>query len=271
MLPVGDDITLVAPDVAPDTSAGIGTSMAIAEVADALGSAVSSHGRILIVDDEPAILEMVAEYLSIQGFVVVTANSGLEALARLETEQPDAVLLDVRMPEIDGIETLRRIMARDQSVRVLMVSANDDLLLAKEAITLGAVDYLLKPIDFDYLSRILQQMTQGSVASDASGLMAAPVEPPSGPLAYYDLALAICRVTRALPAAAKRTVGRPLERLAIWLVRQGPGGERRKVLRQLNHMRSLARFAKDLGDISDDTHRQLESLLVRARRSVGGS
>jgi len=181
------------------------------------------RGTVLVVDDEPAIVALLSEYLDIQGFTVVTAGGGLEALGRLETDRPDAVLLDVRMPDMDGIETLKRIVARQTRVPVLMVSANDDLRLAKEAIALGAFDYILKPIDFGYLSRALEQMTRlpGLTAQEGT----ASSDP--GPLSPYHLALTVCRVTRAMSPASRRSVGIVLERIALGLVRRGPGGERR--------------------------------------------
>ncbi|HYB40351.1 MAG TPA: response regulator [Candidatus Methylomirabilis sp.] len=231
-----------------------------------------SPAKILVVDDDPAIVEIVGEYLNIQGLAVVSATSGIEALRRLELDRPDAVLLDVRMPEMDGIETLRRITALKTGVQVLMVSANDDLALAKEAIALGAVDFLLKPFDFGYLSRALDHITRRpSRANGAGSGDAAPAGGDSGPVSPYDLALAVCQTTRRMPPATRRVVGAALERIAVGLVRQGPGGERRRLIRQLTDLRNLLRFAKDLGEIADDVHRQLESQIVRTRRGLGSA
>lgn len=241
------------------------------ETVSALGLAESGLAKILVVDDEPAIIELVGEYLNIQGFGVVSATSGVEALARLATDRPDAILLDVRMPGMDGMETLKQIVALDSGVRVLMVSANDDVMLAKEAIALGAFDYILKPIDFDYLSRALDRMTRLQRAGMPGEAAAMSISADSGSLAPYDLALAVCQTTRRLPAATRRSVGAALERIALGLVREGPGGERRRLLRRLNSVRALLRFAKDLGDITDDTHRHLESAIVRVRRGIGTS
>src|SRR5262245_21460004 len=131
-------------------------------VDDARAASEPSRGTVLIVDDEPAIVALLGEFLDIQGYTAISAGGGLEALARLEADRPDAVLLDVRMPVIDGIETLRRIAALNTGVPVLMVSANDDVVLAKQAIALGAFDYILKPVDFNYLSRALERMIRGN-------------------------------------------------------------------------------------------------------------
>lgn len=229
------------------------------------------RARILVVDDDPIIRELFEDFLRIQGFDVVTANSGMEALAQLEGYHPDVILLDVRMPEMDGIETLKRIVARNPAVGVLMVSGNDDLILAKEAIALGAFDYILKPIDFGYLGRALEKMTRIDAPVIPVGGAAIVTNSDSDQLSSYDLALDVCRMTRAMSPPARRTVGLSIERIALRLVRQGPGGNRRRVFQQLNELRTLLRFAKDIGDITDDAHRQAESRLVRVRRALGAS
>jgi DNA-binding response OmpR family regulator len=227
------------------------------------------RARILVVDDERAIAELFEDYLRIQGFDVVTASSGMEALTRLEGDHPDVIILDVRMPEMDGIETLKRIVARNPAVGVLMVSGNDDVILAKEAIALGAFDYILKPIDFGYLDRALEKMTRMDAPVGPVGGTAIVTNSDSGPMSPYDLALAVCRVTRAMSPPARRSVGLGIERIALRMVLQGWGGDRRRVMRNLNKMRTLLRFAKDIGDITDDAHRQAESCLVRVRRTLG--
>ena len=229
------------------------------------------RARILVVDDDRAMVELFEDYLRIQGFDVVTANSGMEALARLEGDHPDAILLDMRMPEMDGIETLTRIVARNPGVRVLMVSGNDDVILAKEAIALGAFDYILKPVDFGYLGRALEKMTRINAPVVLIGGASIVTNSDSDPMSPYDLALEVFRVTRAMSPPARRSVGLAIERIALRLVRRGPGGDRRRVLRNLNEMRTLLRFAKDIGDITDDAHRRAESCLVRVRRAVGAS
>lgn len=254
---------------------------ALPEVDDVLTAAIEGgvegavdgyRARVLLVDDEPAITEVLSEYLSIQGFAVTSAESGVEALARLDVDCPDAILLDVRIPGMDGIETLRRIMARGTDARVLMLSANDDVDLAKEAIALGAFDYLLKPVDFGYLSRVLEQMTHRPASGPkVTGLAAALSPPDDEPVSCYDLALEVCRVARDMGQGTKAPVAKPLQRLALCLVRHGPGGERRRLIRYLSDLRTLLRFAKDLGDLGDDVHRRLESQIVRTRRGLGMS
>jgi len=255
----------------PGAAGGAVNVMMPGDVDEADNSAKTYRARILVVDDERVIAELFEDYLRIQGFDVVTANSGMEALTQLEGYHPDVILLDVRMPEMDGIETLKRIVARNPRVGVLMVSGNDDVDLAKEAIALGAFDYILKPIDFGYLSRALEKMTRIDPPVAPVGGAAIAANSDSGLVSLYDLALEVVRITRAMPPHARRSIGLGIERIALRLVRQGPGGDRRRILKKLNEMRTFLRFAKDIGDITDDTHRHAESCLVRVRRALGAS
>jgi len=227
------------------------------------------RGKVLVIDDEPSIVELLTEYLSEQGFEVLSASSGADGLARLGTDRPDAILLDMRMPRMDGIETLKGIRAVNARVPILMVSANDDLAAAKEAIALGAFDYTLKPIDFSYLTRALDKMlaAAGPVLETGFGRAPAPATgSPHGLL--YDLALEVFRITRGFTPISRESVGVVLEQAALTLVQRG-GTDKTESVRTLNHIRALLRFAKDLGDITDDAHRTLESHIARARSSVG--
>jgi DNA-binding NtrC family response regulator len=223
--------------------------------------------KVLVVDDEPAIAALLCDYLTDQGLEVITAHGGREALMRIGIERPDAVCLDVRMPEMDGIDALRHIRDLGTGTPVLMISANDDLLVAKEAIALGAFDYALKPIDFAYLSRTLEKMLASAESPGGSGIEADCPTSPEGTL--YELAMQVFRTTRAMSALARDVLGAHLEQSALGLVQRSTATEKSDLVRSLNQLRTLLRFAKDLGDLSDDSHRALESLVVRARRALG--
>jgi two-component system response regulator (stage 0 sporulation protein F) len=228
-----------------------------------------SRGRILVVDDELNVAQLLAEHLTEQGYEVATAHGGIEALAKIDLEKPQVILLDVRMPGMDGIEVLRRIRSFDTQVGILMISANDDVELAKQTLAMGAFDYTLKPIDFAYLSRAVDTMMARSPAlppPDVDGERAAT---PSAHNLLYDLALDIFRTARALSPVARESLGRELEQAALVALQRGAGGEKQEVVRALNQVRTLLRFAKDLADISDDAHRVLEASVARARRSIG--
>jgi DNA-binding NtrC family response regulator len=101
--------------------------------------------RLLLVDDEARFVETLGKRLSARGYLVEIAHSGPDALAALRERPADVVLLDVRMPGMDGIETLREIRARHSDVQVILLSASASVNAAIDAMRLGAVDYLLKP------------------------------------------------------------------------------------------------------------------------------
>src|SRR5437868_3487413 len=112
-----------------------------------------STGKVLIVDDEPEVRQVLHEFLASRGYDVDLAAGGSEALEMLGNTKPDLVLLDVMMPEMDGVETLRRIVKRDPSLPVIMVTANTDIGVTSKLLALGAVDYVPKPFDLDYLDQ----------------------------------------------------------------------------------------------------------------------
>ena len=227
------------------------------------------RGKILVVDDEFNVAQMLAEYLTEQGYQVATAHGGIEALTKIDLERPQVILLDIRMPGMDGVEVLRRIRSFDTQVGILMISANDDVELAKQTIAMGAFDYTLKPVDFAYLSRAVDTMMARSPAQPPPDEEGAGAATPSAHNLLYDLALDIFRTARALSPVARESLGRELEQAALVALQRGAGGEKQEVVRALNQVRTLLRFAKDLGDIADDAHRVLEASVARARRSIG--
>src|SRR5262245_65007236 len=102
--------------------------------------------RLLVVDDAEGIRAFLANLLELEGYLVDTAEDGRSALALLEGgAAPDVILLDVMMPGIDGVETLRRIRALDARVPVVMLSVVGKASTIVEAMQLGAADYLTKP------------------------------------------------------------------------------------------------------------------------------
>ena len=112
-----------------------------------------SRGTVLIVDDEPQVREVLQEFLTERGYAVVAVGSGDEALAAVEARPLDLVLLDVAMPGMDGVEILRRIAALQPALRVIMVTANVDVGTTSKLLAMGAVDYIPKPFDLDYLDQ----------------------------------------------------------------------------------------------------------------------
>ena len=107
--------------------------------------------KILVVDDEPWVCEMLKEFLESRGYPVLTALSGQEALAAVQEERPDLILLDILMPGMNGLEALQRIREIDPTAGVIMLTGLLDEEVARQAMQQEAYDYLTKPVDLDYL------------------------------------------------------------------------------------------------------------------------
>lgn len=107
--------------------------------------------RVLLVDDEAAFLDALAERLRIRGLEVACARSGKLALAAVEEQTFDAVVLDLAMPGLDGIETLRRLHQLQPDLQVMILSGRATVQTAVEATRLGATDIFEKPTDVDTL------------------------------------------------------------------------------------------------------------------------
>lgn len=117
---------------------------AAAPTAATAPATATATATILVVEDEPVINQMVADRLRAEGFGVVVAHDGLEAVARFAADSPDLVVLDVMLPGLDGHEVCRRIQAA-RPVPVLMLTARDDETDVLVGLGVGADDYLTKP------------------------------------------------------------------------------------------------------------------------------
>jgi two-component system, NtrC family, nitrogen regulation response regulator NtrX len=104
---------------------------------------------ILIVDDEPSILKSLSGLLSDEGFEVMTASNGYEGLKIIDKESPDLVLLDIWMPGIDGIETLKQIKKANPYLQVIIITGHGNIETAVKATKLGAYDLIEKPLSID--------------------------------------------------------------------------------------------------------------------------
>lgn len=113
-------------------------------------------GNICIVDDEPSILNTLSSILEDEGHQVSVAKSGTEALKLIRTEPPDLVILDIWMPEIDGLETLKRVRQQFPHMMVIMMSGHGSVETAVKATKLGAYDYLEKPLDLEKITILVR-------------------------------------------------------------------------------------------------------------------
>lgn len=111
---------------------------------------------ILVVDDEPRVRESIRSILEDEGFVVIEASNGQEGLKRVSADKPDSVLLDIWMPDLDGIEVLRGIKQLDADLPVIIMSGHGTIETAVKAAKLGAYDFLEKPLSIDKLELVLR-------------------------------------------------------------------------------------------------------------------
>jgi len=116
--------------------------------------------RILIVDDDDLVRMAISENLKDEGFITVGAASGREAIDIYRKERPASVILDLKMPGMDGMETLKEMKRIDQGIPVIINTAHGDVPTAVEAIKLGAYDFITKPPDLDRLKVILNRATE---------------------------------------------------------------------------------------------------------------
>lgn len=107
--------------------------------------------RVLVVDDEDTIRLVLAKYLRTRGFDVATAESGDAALEALATSRFDLMICDVRMPGLSGVEIVPSALETDPDLGIMMLSAVNDAPTATEAMSLGALDYLTKPVELQHL------------------------------------------------------------------------------------------------------------------------
>lgn len=115
---------------------------------------------ILIVDDEEDLCTILDNSLSQDGYRVLTAFNGTMALQLVKKEEPDLVLLDIKMPGMNGVEVLRRIRKMKKETVVIMFTAHGTLETARRAMELGAYDYVTKPIDLFFLKSLVREVLE---------------------------------------------------------------------------------------------------------------
>jgi two-component system, OmpR family, KDP operon response regulator KdpE len=141
--------------------------------------------RILIVEDDPNIVDLIRSNLTVRGYEVIVATEGLRALALLDTERPDIILLDLMLPDIDGFELCREVRERSK-VGVIVVSARGGDRDKVAALNLGADDYMTKPFSIEeLLARIVATLRRTRPVSDDTR---APSRIHLGPDIEVDLA-----------------------------------------------------------------------------------
>lgn len=128
------------------------------------------EAKLLVVDDEPNILELLATSLRFAGFEVVTAANGREALEKAETESPDLAVLDVMLPDMDGFTVTRKLRSSGRLFPVLFLTAKDDTKDKVTGLTVGGDDYVTKPFSLDEVVariRAVLRRTQPHIEEDS--------------------------------------------------------------------------------------------------------
>lgn len=128
-----------------------------ASPASAKASAESEQRpMILVVDDEEMIRNLLSQFLTLRGYRVRTAPNGMEALAMVQQERPDLVILDMYMPGMNGVEVLQKLRAAQYTGGVIALTASQDEKLLQRTLDLGSVDVMGKPVDLDRLEMVIQ-------------------------------------------------------------------------------------------------------------------
>ena len=117
-------------------------------------------GRVLIVDDEKVMRDSLAEWLELDNFKVETAENGLEALKKIEAEPPDVLVVDIKMPGMDGVTLLKKIKERDQDLPVIMMTAFATVENAVRSMKDGAYDFITKPFPPEKLTNLLRHVIE---------------------------------------------------------------------------------------------------------------
>src|SRR5215470_11672488 len=126
---------------------------------------MSDDANILLVDDEPGMLRYIRTLLEVDDYKVETANTGEEALDRVQKGlEPDLVLLDLLMPDLDGLQTLEQLRQARPGLKVVMLSCVSDTRKVVQAIRLGAHDYLTKPFQKAELDAVLNHCLHSGTA-----------------------------------------------------------------------------------------------------------
>ncbi|WP_332768733.1 response regulator transcription factor [Phenylobacterium sp.] len=140
------------------------------------GSPDASRYRILVVEDEPMVLELITTRLQLAGYQTFYGRDGYEGLARLDEVRPNAMILDINMPRLDGFDVLRKMKETGQILRmpVMVLTARNQADDVQTAIKLGARDFLAKPFNDDQLLARVARLVRRAPARPAAPAKPAP-------------------------------------------------------------------------------------------------
>ena len=116
--------------------------------------------KFLIVDDEPDVVDSVSELFTLRNYNVITATSGTKALELVKKENPNIIILDIRMPDISGMDVLKEVKKNYPKTRVIMLTGIEDESTKSMAMELGASGYLTKPYSYSELIELSRKLIQ---------------------------------------------------------------------------------------------------------------
>jgi CheY-like chemotaxis protein len=227
---------------------------------------MTGSARMLIVDDDAAVRDVLTEYFVGRGYVVTAAASGPKGLAAFAREQPDVVLLDIRMSGMGGLSVLQQMRKTNSDVAIIMVTANEDLTLARETLANGAFDYVAKPFDFEHLLRVVAAAVlysgPGPVAED-------PPTPPSDEV-WSQLVADVFQAVRRMKPDGRASTGVRLEDAALAAAQHALAHQPAGAALRLDELRLLIASAGRLGDLSAAERSLIDGALMAAQAALPG-
>ncbi|MFQ6078479.1 MAG: sigma-54-dependent transcriptional regulator, partial [Thermodesulfobacteriota bacterium] len=121
---------------------------------------VSDRGRVFVLDDDELIVSMLSRALGNEGYEVRTETTAHDVVNKIESWSPDVVLLDIKLPDRDGMDILQELMSKEIKTQVVMLTADDTAETAVKAMKLGAVDYLTKPFHIDEVKIVIGNLIE---------------------------------------------------------------------------------------------------------------
>lgn len=185
---------------------------------------------ILVIDDEPGVLEALSDVLADNGYRVECAGGGGEGLEKIEALNPDAVLLDIRMPDIDGLKVLELVKRRGERTPIILITAYGSTQTTIEAMKLGAFDYLMKPLKINDLLEVLKK------AVEVKELIERARAGESAPLADADTMIGLSPLMQNV----YKIIGRVTNTNATVLIR-GESGTGKELVARAIHFNSVRR------------------------------
>jgi two-component system response regulator AtoC len=189
--------------------------------------------KILVVDDEPSIRKYLRTLLEVDGFEVEVVSSGKEAIAKVSAgERPDFMILDVLMPELNGIDTLKELMRIDRSLHVIMLSCSNEVGTVVEAIRIGALDYLTKPFEKNELDAAMLKCRQKKNLREENQSLREYCETLTEDLSFLAASPQMVRIRQQILQIA------PVD-VPVFIC--GESGVGKEVVARMIHLRSLRR------------------------------